>query len=151
VIFPAIAQRLVDNAKLPIISASIMNPTPNSVEYSMVATLNVPGGVAVDLKPLNLSLYTADLGPSVPYIKVSLPEYHLKGKTTIRIVNQTAEILDEPQFEKFLASAVNSLNFTMSAGGSTAAYLGVLKAKITLKKNVELAGKETRDPKITPG
>jgi len=50
-----------------------------------------------------------------------------------------------------LASAVNSLNFTMSAGGSTAAYLGVLKAKITLKKNVELAGKETRDPKITPG
>jgi hypothetical protein len=141
VIFPAIAQRLVDNASLPIVSAAIMNPTANSVEYSMVATLNIPKGVTVDLKPITLSLYTPDIGPSDPYIKVNIPEYHLKGKTTLTISNQTAEILDEPQFEKFLQSAVNSVNFTMSAYGTTAAYLGRLKAKLTLKKNVELPGK----------
>lgn len=117
-----------------------MNPTPTSVEYSMVATLNVPKGVTVDLKPITLSLYTEQLGPSDPYIKVDLPEYHLEGTSTVAVTNQTATILDESQFETFLASAVNSENFTMSAEGATAAYLGHLKANINLKKNVELSG-----------
>lgn len=140
VIFPAIAQRLVDSASLPINSASILNPTPDSVLYSIEATLNIPKGITVDLKPLNLSLYTPDLGPSDPYIEVAFPEYHLKGKTTLQIVNQTAKILDQVQFEEFLVSAVDAKNFTLSAYGATAAYLGKLKAEIELKKTVELPG-----------
>jgi hypothetical protein len=118
-----------------------MNPTPTSVVYSLLASLKVPAGITVDLKPLQLSLFTAETGPSDPYIKVDLPEYHLKGKTNLTIVNQTATILDQPQFEKFLASAVSSEEFTMSAAGSTTAYLGKLKAPLKLNKNVKLAGK----------
>lgn len=117
-----------------------MNPNPDSVEYSLIASLKVPGGVTVDLKPINLSLYTHEKGRNDPYIQVSLPEYHLKGKTTVKITNQTATILDQDQFTEFLNEAVGAENFTMSAYGTTAAYLGVLKADITLNKNVKLAG-----------
>jgi len=117
-----------------------MNPTPTSVEYSLVASLKVPAGVTVDLKPMTLSLYTQDTGPKNPYIQVTLPEYHLKGATTVTITNETATILDEPQFERFLASARGAENFTISAYGATNAFLGVLKESITLKKNVPLNG-----------
>ena len=95
----------------------------------------------MDLKPITLSLFTQDTGPLDPYIQVSLPEYHVKGNTTISIVNQTTTILDMGEFEKFLTSAVYSENFTLSAIGSTAGYLGVLKAPIKLNKNVKLTGK----------
>jgi hypothetical protein len=141
VILPAIAQRLVDDADLPIRSARIMNPTPDSVVYSLVSSLKIPAGVAVDLKPITLSLYTNETGPTQPYIKVDLPEYHLSGETTISISNQSVTIIDQTQFRKFLATAVNSKEFTLSASGSTAAYLGILKVPITLNKNVKLGGK----------
>lgn len=137
---------MVDDAKLPIQSAMILNPTPSSVDYSLVASLKIPKGFSVDLKPIALSLYTEAMGEKEPYIKVSLPEYHLKGTTTVSISNQTAVILDQPQFQSFLSDAVYSQNFTLSTYGSTAAYLGALKAKIKLKKKVELAG----TPQIKP-
>jgi hypothetical protein len=118
-----------------------MNPTPNSVEYSMVASLKVPAGVTVDLKPLTLNLYTNETKPSNPYIRVGLPEYHLKGETTVSFVNQTATILDLDQFEYFLSNAINSKEVTLSAAGSTVAYLGILKAPLKFNKNIQLDGK----------
>lgn len=117
-----------------------MSPTPDSIVYSMEASLSVPAGVTVDLKPMNLSLYTAETGSKNPYVEVSLPEYHLKGNSNITIVNQTATIMNQTEFIQFLTSAVTSENFTLSASGGTVAYLGILKAKIELTKNVELAG-----------
>lgn len=140
-IFPAIAQRLVDNASLPIYSASIMNPTPSTISYSLSSSLKIPAGLVVDLKPITLSLYTNDSGPTDPYVKVNLPEYHLKGTTAINITRQTVDILDEARFEEFLHSAVANKEFTLSASGSTTAYLGVLKAPIKLTKQVKLTGK----------
>jgi len=140
VILPAIAQRLVDNANLPIHSASLLAPTPTTIQYGLVASLKIPLGVTVDLKPLNLSLYTPDTGPKDPYITVSLPEYHLKGNTTVTIQNQTAQILDAGQLEAFLSSAVDAKSFFISAYGAATAYLGILKFPLKLNKEVPLTG-----------
>ena len=118
-----------------------MNPTPDSVIYSMIASLKIPAGVTVDLKPLTLNLFTNETTPSDAYIRVGLPEYHLKGNTTVTIVNQTATILNINQFEYFLSSAINSKEFTLSAAGSTVAYLGILKAPLKFNKKIQLAGK----------
>jgi hypothetical protein len=126
-----------------------MNPTPTSVVYSLFATLKVPLGLTVDLKPFQLSLYTPETGKTDPYIKVALPEYHLKGLGNMTITNQTATILDQPQFQKFLTSAVNSEEFTLSASGATTAYLGKLKAPLKLNKNVKLSGEWALEPQET--
>lgn len=106
----------------------------------MVASLKIPGGVTVDLKPLTLNLFTNETNSTDPYIRVGLPEYYLKGDTTVSIVNQTAAILDVDQFEYFLSNAINSKEFTLSAAGSTVAYLGILKAPLKFNKNIQLAG-----------
>lgn len=139
-IVPAIAQRLVDNTKLPITSATLTNPTPDGITFSLVANLALPGGIGVDLKPMTLGLYTNTTGPTDPYLKVSLPEYHLKGKSVLSVTNDTAKILNQTQFEDFLSIAVNSVNFSMSAYGKTDAYIGAIKIPLTLDKKVEMPG-----------
>jgi len=118
-----------------------MNPTPTSVEYSLIASLKVPvAGLTVRLDPMTLELYNPTTKPNIiPYMQVSLPEYHLKGKTTVAVVNQTAQIENGSQFEEFLTQAIYAENFTLAAKGSTNAYLGKLKAKLTLDKEIELA------------
>jgi Protein of unknown function (DUF3712) len=109
--------------------------------YSLSSSLKIPAGLTVDLKPITLNLFTNDSGPTDPYIKVNLPEYHLRGNTKINITRQTVEILDQNRFEEFMESAVSSKQFGLSASGSTTAYLGALKAPIKLNKDVKLTGK----------
>ena len=141
VAFPAIAQRLVDNANLPIWSARIIHPTPTTVEVSLVASLKVPPPFKVKLDPITLSLFVKDNTSSViPYVNVDLPGYNLHGNTTVAITNETVEILNEDIFESFLHDAVYSEFFTLSASGATNAYLGKLKAHIDLDKSIVLAG-----------
>lgn len=106
----------------------------------MVANLKVPANLAVRLDPLTLDLYNPDAMTFIPYMQVTLPGYHLKGATTLSIMNQTASIENSDQFEGFLASAVYAENFTIAAKGSTTACLGKLKAHLTLDKKIELAG-----------
>ena len=118
-----------------------MHPTPSSVVYSLSSSLKIPNGLTVDLKPITLNLFTKESGPADPYIKVNLPEYHLRGETKINITGQTVDILDQHYFEEFMKSAVDNKEFTLSASGATTAYLGALKAPIKLNKDVKLPGK----------
>ncbi|KAL5348914.1 hypothetical protein ACLOAV_006339 [Pseudogymnoascus australis] len=141
VIFPAIAQRMVNDANLPIYSASITNPTPNSVQYSLFAGLSVPKPFTVKLKPIALNLLVDQEPPNRnPYITVQLPEQNLKGNATITVTNQTTNILDQEIFGTFLHSAVYQETFVLSAYGETNSYLGKLKAHLRLDKKVELKG-----------
>ncbi|KNG89247.1 hypothetical protein ANOM_002163 [Aspergillus nomiae NRRL 13137] len=140
VIIPAIAQRLVNDASIPIHSAAIMQPTPDSLMFSLSASLNVPLGLSVRIDPLNLSLFNRDVKPRKPYVTAPLNGLRLKGKSDITITNQTTKILDEEQFTKFLSNAVYSKRFILSAYGKTTAHLGKIKVSLTLDKDIELNG-----------
>ncbi|GES56847.1 hypothetical protein ATEIFO6365_0001005300 [Aspergillus terreus] len=139
VILPAIAQRLVDDAAIPIQSAEVLRPTPNTITFSLAATINVPLGLGVSVDKFNLSLFDRDVKPRKPYVTAELGPVYLKGKSHLTISNQTVEVLDEEELTKFLSKAVYSKNFTMSAYGKTTAHLGKLKVPLTLDKDVELA------------
>ena len=139
-ILPAIAQRLVDDASIPIHSVQVLDPTPNVITFSLSASLNVPLGLAVRIDSFNLSLFDREVKPRTPYVTVPLEGLHLKGKSAITISNKTIQIQNEDQFTKFLANAVYSKKFTLSAYGKTTAHLGKLKIPLTLDKDVELNG-----------
>ncbi|KAF2810252.1 uncharacterized protein BDZ99DRAFT_488101 [Mytilinidion resinicola] len=141
VIFPAIAQRLVDDADLPIHAAMIMDPSDNTLTYSMTASLKVPKPFTVRIEPTVLELYRPETKQHrIPYIKVELPALKLHGNATVKVEGQQATILDKDQFTQFLAYAVYNDDFEMAAYGKTTAYLGKLKAHITLDKTIKLKG-----------
>ncbi|KAJ5087917.1 hypothetical protein N7456_011533, partial [Penicillium angulare] len=140
VILPAIAQKLVDDAKIPIHSASVVRPTPDKITFSLDASLNVPLGLSVTIDAFNLSLFNRQVKPMTPFVIVSLNDTHLKGNSELKISGQTTEVLDEIQFTDFLANAVYSETFTLSAYGKTTAHLGKLKVPLKLDKDVQLKG-----------
>ncbi|KAF9889386.1 hypothetical protein FE257_007496 [Aspergillus nanangensis] len=140
VILPAIAQRLVDNAMIPIHSAEVLRPTPDSITFSLGASLTVPLGLSVSVDRFNLSLFDRSVEPRKPYITAPLGPLTLKGKSDLSITNQTTQIEDQDQFTAFLAKAVYSKKFKLSAYGKTTAHLGKLKVPLTLDKDIELDG-----------
>lgn len=139
IIVPKIAQHLVDSADLPIHAASIMDPQTGSVRVGLTASLKVPKPFSVDLKPVNLSLFVRPDYDS-PYVVIGLPEYHLKGNSTIAVKDQIVKLEDRTEFITFLHNAVYGKTFKLSARGTTTAWVGKLKAKVTLDKDVELYG-----------
>lgn len=140
VVVPAIAQRIVDDTKLPVYSAQILDPKPDQVTFTLHTSLDVPLGLRIHTNPLNLSLFDRDVQPIDPYLIVSLPAYNLEGKTNMTVTQKNANILDKKQFVKTLATAVYNKRFTLSAKGSTVGHLGALHTSLTLNKDVELNG-----------
>lgn len=141
-VIPAIAQRMVKDAQLPISYVRIMQPTPGSVVLSLNASLKIPPPFTIRLEPLTLQLYRPETKPNIkPYINYHLPEQHLKGNATISVVNQTVEIIDVEEFTEMLKNAVYDEKFIMAARGEATAHIGALKAKVTLDKEIELSGK----------
>ncbi|KFY28060.1 hypothetical protein V493_03118 [Pseudogymnoascus sp. VKM F-4281 (FW-2241)] len=141
VIFPAIAQKMVNDANLPISLIGLSNPTPNSTEISLQASIKLPTPLSVHINPVPLSLFVNDGTKNiVPYTNVVLPENDLRGNTTLAFTNQPAEILDRVIFKGFVHSVVFSDAFTLSVSGSTNAYVGKLKARVHLQKDIQLAG-----------
>jgi hypothetical protein len=144
VAIPKIAQKMVDDASLPVYSARIMNPTPDSVTYSLVASLNVPKPFSVEIDPVTLDLFVPDKSPIVPYAKVTLGQQTLYGNSSITVNNQTAKISDYGEWVHFLTDAVLSETFTLAASGNSEAHLGALKVPFNLDKRIELKGKTSR-------
>lgn len=141
IIIPAIAQRIVDTTDLPIYSAQILEPTPDSVTFSLQTSLAIPAGLQVHIDALSLILFNGDVSPIQPFIKVPLSAYDLKGTTSITVTQNHTRILDERQLVTALGRAVYQERFTLSAKGSTIGRIGALKAPLKLKKDVELAGR----------
>ncbi|KAF7627403.1 hypothetical protein AFLA_002784 [Aspergillus flavus NRRL3357] len=140
VIIPAIAQRLVNDASIPIHSAAIMQPTPDGLTFSLSASLSVPLGLSVRIDAFNLSLFNRGVKPMKPYVTVPLEGLRLKGKSDITITNQTTKIQDQDQFTTFLSNAVYSERFKLSAYGKATAHLGKIKVPLKLDKDIELNG-----------
>ena len=132
---------MVDDAHLPIHEAMIMNPKPDSVEYSLRASLKVPDPFTVRLEPITLHLYQESGSPEKPYINIDLPEYSLKGNSTIEINDQEVKIQDHDEWKAFLKDAVYNEKFVLAAKGETTAHLGALAVDITLDKKIEQYGR----------
>ncbi|KNG87591.1 hypothetical protein ANOM_005441 [Aspergillus nomiae NRRL 13137] len=139
-IIPAIAQKILNDADLPIYAARILDPMPDTVSFSIDTSLKIPAGLSVRIDPFSLSLFNREAKPMVPVIDLSVDSYKLKGTTNISITTNNTEVLDRAQFIQTLTKAVYSKRFTLSAKGSTTGHLGALKAGVTLDKDVELDG-----------
>ncbi|RDW71753.1 hypothetical protein BP5796_07787 [Coleophoma crateriformis] len=138
VIIPASIQRIVNDTNLPIHSAMLLNPQPNSVQVSINSSIKVTNAFSARLKPMNLSFTRP--GSTIVYTQVSLPELHIKGNTEISVQNQTTPIVNMTAWVEFLKSAVYSDKFALTVRGQTDAYLGKIRAHVNLNKNLELTG-----------
>lgn len=140
VIFPAIAQKLVDLQELRLVEASLLAPSPDAITFSLNSTITVPKPFTVVLDPLNLSLFVRGVQPEQPYVYLELPETKLHGNASIILEPQRAKIVSQTQWLAFLNNSVYSQQLTLAAKGKTTGHFGKIKAPLTLDKNVQING-----------
>ncbi|RJE20820.1 hypothetical protein PHISCL_06839 [Aspergillus sclerotialis] len=140
VAIPAIAQRIVDGTDLPLHAASLLDPKPDKVSFSLHTSLKVPAGLQIHIDPLKLSAFRRDVTPIDPYLAVPVPAYDLKGTTQIEVTRNDTNILNQQEFVQTLTDAVYNKRFIMSAKGKTLGHLGALKTPLKLNKDLDLAG-----------
>ncbi|EGE80891.2 hypothetical protein BDDG_03832 [Blastomyces dermatitidis ATCC 18188] len=144
-------ERMVDYTGLPVHAGKLMNPTPDSLDYSISASLKVPAPFIVQLDPLTINLDRAQDTPEQAYVGIPLPRLELKGNPTIELVDETVPILHQVDFTKFLFELTHQRTFVLAVEGITVAYLGKLRAKVKLDKKLELNGMQPdRDPLLCP-
>jgi hypothetical protein len=142
IIIPAIAQRTVDNTKLLVHSASVLDPKPDTVTFTLDTSLDIPLALKVQTDPLNLSLFNQDDELKEPYLIAPLPILNLKkGTNMINMTQHDTKILNKHQFANLLTTVVYQERFVISVKGSTLGHIGALKASLDLDKNIELTGR----------
>lgn len=138
VIIPALVQDVVNGNTLPIYSTAFLSPTPDSIQMSLVSSIDTPASLTTTLKPLSLALSGQG---EAPFTTLLLPETQLRGNTSIELTRQTVIISNMTSFDRFLASYTYSTKFVLGAKGKTNTFVGAIHAPITLDKQLVLSGK----------
>ncbi|KIV99028.1 uncharacterized protein PV09_09254 [Verruconis gallopava] len=140
VIFPAIAQDLVNKQALQLHYAELVDPAPQQMTFALNSSITVPKPFTVVLDKLNLSLFIRSYKPETPFVYLELPQNKLHGNATIDLAPQRANIVNSQQWLKFLNDSVYNETITLSAKGSSMGHFGALKAKLELDKDVQING-----------
>jgi hypothetical protein len=130
---------ILNKANLPVHYASLFEPTPTSVVFTLNSSLKLPPGIVADLEPVALNLYSTD--KNSPYLRVNLPGYHLDGTKDIAVTSETTPILNVTAFEGFLANVIESVESSIYTSGSPVLKIGALKYKLQLNKKITVLGK----------
>jgi hypothetical protein len=142
VIFPVIAQKLVDQQTLTLHSAQLLHPAPGQMTFVLNSSITVPKPFTVVLDKMNLSLFVRDHKPQQPYVYLELPQNKLHGNASIYLAPQRANIVDKDQWLAFLNESMYSEELTLAAKGSSMGHFGKIKSKIKLDKDVKIKGEQ---------
>jgi hypothetical protein len=141
VIFPAIAQDLVNHQQLILHSAWLLHPSPDQMTFSLDSTITVPKPFTVVLDALNMSLFVRDHKPEEPYAYLQLPKNKLHGNASIKLAPQRTHLVSQDQWLAFLNESVYKEELTLAAKGTSMGHFGKLKAKLELNKDIKIKGK----------
>lgn len=136
---PAIAQRVVDNSDLVLVTAKLMNPQPDSVVMTIKSALKLPLALPVKIDAFPLSLLVRDMPGNNTYAKVYIPESTIKGNTTLGEDDHPTP-LNLPVWQEFVNRAMFNPSVELSVRGTTVDHLGELTSTVTMNKDVPLRG-----------
>ncbi|KAJ5120997.1 uncharacterized protein N7515_008958 [Penicillium bovifimosum] len=136
VVIPAVAQLVVNKADIRLIKAEVMNPTPESVRMTLETKINLKLALPVRLDPVVFYTFVRKFGHETPYAAIDIPGQTVKGNYSLGVYDQFTPLLNLTTWEEFVHQAVYQEKTSLSLYGKTTGYLGVLKNKITLDRNI---------------
>ncbi|PYI26513.1 hypothetical protein BP00DRAFT_355746 [Aspergillus indologenus CBS 114.80] len=135
VILPAIAQRVVDGSTLVLVHADVLQPRPDSMMLRIDSALNLPLKIPVRIDPITMDLFNRDRPANNTWGKAYLPSARIYGNTTLA-TNSTLTPLNVTEWTEYVRSVVFESHAPLSVKGSTTAYIGKLKAHVTMNKDI---------------
>ncbi|KAJ6078388.1 hypothetical protein N7467_008141 [Penicillium canescens] len=136
VAIPAISQLVVDKSDLVLVRAAVMQPQPSSIRLTLQSALDLKIALPVRIEPIELDLFVRDRGASSPWGEATIPGMTIKGNTTLGVSDTHTPLQNLSTWVNYVQSVVFQEESTLSIKGTTNSYLGVLKSKVTMNKDV---------------
>ncbi|RAO64653.1 uncharacterized protein BHQ10_000665 [Talaromyces amestolkiae] len=130
-IIPAIAQDLLNSGSIVIDSASILQPTNNSVILSIASHIYVPGPFTVHTDEEHLQLYVPQVGSDYPMALLNLPAASVHKNTSIGENGQYTVFENYTSWQNFVHNTIFLSAGSLGLKGKIGTQLGKIK-KFTL-------------------
>ncbi|KAJ5593976.1 uncharacterized protein N7459_000184 [Penicillium hispanicum] len=136
VAIPAISQLVVNKSSLVLVEAAVMQPKPDSIMLTLKSALDLKIALNVRIDPLTLDLFNRDTGVDNAWGKAGVPGTVVKGNTTLGTDDQPTPLLNVTTWTDYVHDVVFQEKSGLSVKGTTHSYLGVLKSKVTMNKDI---------------
>lgn len=136
VAIPAISQLVVDKSNLVLVNAAVMQPRPDSIQLTLESALDLKVALDVRIEPINLALFVRDTGAGEPWGSALIDGKMIKGNTTLGIKSTHTPLINETTWYNYVRQVIFQEETALSVRGTTNSYLGVLKSKVTMDKDI---------------
>ncbi|KAJ6098523.1 hypothetical protein N7467_000058 [Penicillium canescens] len=136
VAIPAVAQLVVNKSNLVVVNAEVMQPTPDTVQMTLAAKVDLKIALGVRIEPVKFYTFVRKYGHENAWGAIDIPGQTIKGNYTLGVNNQHTPILNSTTWQAFVHDTVFKKETILSLYGVTYGYLGVLKNHITMDKDV---------------
>ena len=141
VAIPAISQMVVNKSDLVLVNAAVLNPRPNKIQLTLLSALDLKIALPVRIEPITLDLFVRDTGPENAWGQAKIDGKVVKGNTTLGVTKVETPLTNLTTWVEYVHNVVFQKETALSVRGVTNSYLGVLKSKVTMDKNIMSPGK----------
>jgi Protein of unknown function (DUF3712). len=141
VAIPAISQMVVNKSDLVLVNASVLNPRPDKIELTLLSALDLKIALPVRIEPITLNLFVRDTGADNAWGQANLDGKVIKGNTTLGVTKIETPLTNLTTWDEYVHNVVFEKETALSVRGVTNSYLGVLKSKVTMDKDIMSPGK----------
>lgn len=136
------ARKAVSESSLNVVSMTIENPEPNSVQLSFTQTFETDSKYYPTLYPFNGSFYLIDKPDNPAFASIRTPKVVAQNGTESQVPAQTVNITFPDEFTRYVLLAFESENFTIALRGNGDLKQGSLpKTTVSYDQNITMKGR----------
>lgn len=141
VAYPKAARHAVRDSRLNVTYMAILDPTPESVELTVVERLWSNSSYHPTLYPFNASLYLLNSASNLSFASIQTSEVNAHNNATVVVGPKRINITHPDQFQEFVLRVAGSEEFTYALRGHGELKEGGLpKVHVDYDKNITMKG-----------
>ncbi|KAJ0421302.1 hypothetical protein BJY00DRAFT_300956 [Aspergillus carlsbadensis] len=138
---PAFAVYLLDRVPIPDVHVNLLNPTNDSIQFSVLSNIRVPDAVSVNFDSMRAQFFRpATRDDPIPIATVDLPKLKFSANEKVTLVNQTMKLGDIGQFALLVEDVAYHPRFSVAGQAKTRVGVAGLSTTVDLMKVVSLPG-----------
>ncbi|KAL2831715.1 hypothetical protein BDW59DRAFT_169571 [Aspergillus cavernicola] len=138
---PAFANYLIDNIAIPEVEVTLLNPTNDSIQFSVLSNIRVPDAMSVTFNSMRAQFFRPETRDDpIPFATIHLPKLKFPANEKITLVNQSLTLGDVDQFAALVEDVAYNSVFSVAAQANAKIGVGTLTTKVDLVEVVSFSG-----------
>ncbi|KAL2828815.1 hypothetical protein BJY01DRAFT_240841 [Aspergillus pseudoustus] len=138
---PAFAGYLLDRVPIPNVQVNLLNPTNDSIQFSILSEVRVPDAVTVHFDAMHAQFFRPETRDDpIPIATVELPKLTFSANEKVTLINQTMKLGNIEQFALLVEDVAYNPRFSVAGQAKTKVGVAGLSTTVDLMKVVSLPG-----------